>query len=120
MKKSILVVDDEEDTRKVLKLILEQEGYDVITASNGKECLKKLNKNVNLILLDIMMPVLDGWEVIAKMKANQKFRKIPIIILTVKSGKEDYDKAKTFKIKDYIVKPFETDNLMRKVKRFLK
>lgn len=120
MRKSILVVDDEEDTRKVLKLILEQEGYDVKTASNGKECLKRLNKSINLILLDIMMPILDGWGVVAKIKINQKFRKIPIIMLTVKSGKEDYDKAKSFQVEDYIVKPFEPDNLIANVKRFLK
>ena len=120
MSKSILVVDDEEDTRKALKLILELEGYDVITASNGKECLKRLNNNVNLILLDIMMPVLDGWGVVTKMKTNQKLKNIPIIMLTVKSGKEDYDKAKSFKVEDYIVKPFETDRLISKVKRFLK
>ena len=119
-KKRILVADDEQDTRNAVKDILQSRGYDVITASNGKDCLKKLKKEkVNLLVLDIMMPVLDGWQVVRSMKKDKRLRRIPIVVLTVKSGKEDYEMAREARIRDYITKPFDMDNLISRVRRNL-
>lgn len=81
-----MVVDDELGVLRTIKLALESEGFEVIEASSGKECLEKLDgEKPDLILLDVMMPKIDGWEVCKKIKENEKTASIPVVMLTVLS-----------------------------------
>jgi CheY-like chemotaxis protein len=87
----IMVVDDNQEITKLVRITLEQEGYDVIEASSGDECLNFLygGEIPDLILLDIMMPELDGWEVSRRIKANEKLKDIKICMLTAKNTDMD-------------------------------
>ncbi|MEE8403255.1 MAG: response regulator [Candidatus Hydrothermarchaeaceae archaeon] len=86
----IMVVDDEDDIRYLIGAILKKAGHDVVTASSGEECLKILKtERPDLILLDVMMPGLDGFDTCAVIKSDEESRSIPVAMLTVKSGDED-------------------------------
>lgn len=90
----IMVVDDEEDILFVIRKMLEKEGFEVITVESGEEALEKLNKlKPDMILLDVMMPGLDGWETCAKIKSEKEIKDIPVVMLTAKTGDEDKIKA---------------------------
>jgi two-component system, OmpR family, response regulator VicR len=120
MRKKIMSVDNEPITSKLIKDILEKEGYEVITASSGGECLKKLEKEkVDLILLDIMMPELSGWDVYERIrKKDKKVKVIFVSILEVSpTRKEELIKDG---ISDYINKPFTSTELVRRVNLVLK
>jgi two-component system response regulator VicR len=89
MSKKIMVVDDEPDTVDLVKLVLEIEGFEVMTAYSGKECLGKLKEEKpDGVLLDIMMPGMDGWEVFKKIR--ERYKDLPVAMLTVKN--QDIDK----------------------------
>ena len=115
-----MIVDDEPDTVEMVELLLKKEGYEVITANCGKECLDKLNSGregtPDLILLDIMMPKLTGWDVLRKIRAKRKFDSVKIIFLSVKSP-EEYERHAEYKkcYSTYITKPFEHDELIEKI-----
>ena len=122
MKKKIMVVDDELDLILTVKLILEDfsDEYEVIGADNGMQCLELLknNKLPDLILLDIMMPEMNGWDVAAEIKKNPKWNKIPLVFLTAKTDSS----SKTFGgivSEDYITKPFEMKELKESIDKFL-
>ena len=122
MKKKIMVVDDELDLILTVKLILEDfsDEYEVIGADNGMQCLELLknNKLPDLILLDIMMPEMNGWDVAAEIKKNPKWNKIPLVFLTAKTD----SLSKTFGgivSEDYISKPFEMKELKGSIDKFL-
>jgi CheY-like chemotaxis protein len=87
----ILVVDDMEDVRTVVKAGLEREGHEVMEAASGEECLKFLqtNEKPDLILLDVMMPGMDGWEVATTVKADETLKEIIICMLTAKTAPDD-------------------------------
>jgi CheY-like chemotaxis protein len=90
----IMVVDDEQDIRFVIGKMLEKEGYEVIEASSGEESLEILKETKpDLILLDVMMPGLDGWETCAKIKLMKEINQIPVVMLTAKTADEDKIKA---------------------------
>lgn len=111
---SILVVDDEDKIRTVIKKYAEFEGYSITEASNGMEAIEICkNKDFNLIILDIMMPELDGFTVCKKIRETKN---IPIIMLSARG--EEYDKIHGFElgIDDYVVKPFSPKELMMRVK----
>jgi len=114
----VMVVDDEPDILKVVEAILSAEGYDVVGCTSGEECLKKIEKETpKLILMDIMVPGLSGWETTKKLKQNPKTRHIPVAMLTVKYEKED--KIRSFqdaKCDAYIVKPIDRKELIKVVK----
>ena len=118
--KKIMVVDDEPDTVDLVKLVLETEGFEVIPAYSGIECLEKLEvEKPDAILLDIMMPGMDGWEVFHKIK--DKYQDIPVAMLTVRD--KDIDKMMglhVLKASDYIIKPFGRQELVDRVKNILK
>ncbi|MBE0521236.1 MAG: response regulator [Candidatus Methanoperedenaceae archaeon] len=120
--KKIMVVDDEPDTVDLVKLVLETEGFEVIPAYSGKECLKKLEAGIpDAILLDIMMPGMDGWEVFHKIRERYKDKDIPVAMLTVRD--KDIDKMMglhVLKASDYIIKPFGRNELIERVKNILK
>ncbi len=115
--KKVLIVDDELDTLELIKLVLESGGFKTILATNGMEALEKVKESKpDLILLDIMMPDMDGWEVFRKIKENNS--KIPVAILTAKA--QNIDRLlglHVLKADDYITKPFGKNELIDKVKK---
>lgn len=117
----ILIVDDEPDMQTLLADLLNFSGYNVATASDGVEGLNVAkNKMPSVILLDIMLPKLDGFQVCRLLKFNEKYRKIPIIMLTARSHPKDREIAEVSGADGYIVKPFETKQLMAELNRLIK
>jgi CheY-like chemotaxis protein len=116
-----MAVDDEEHIVELVKVLLEQEGYEVITALNGKECLEKLKTvKPDLILLDMMMPGMSGREVCEKIRENPKTKDLKIAFLTVARFSETgKDVLKKMKVVDYITKPFDNDDLIQRVKKLV-
>ncbi len=119
--KKILIAEDSPTILAIVKNILEQEGYSVITATDGQEALTKAKKeSPDLIILDLMLPKIDGYKVCGMLKFDKNFSKIPIIILTARAGEEDKKMAADVKADEYIVKPFEPEVFLPKVKKLLK
>ena len=117
----ILCVDDKPENLKLLESILVPRGYEVVIASNGEEVLQKIKtRTVDLVLLDLMMPSMDGLQVSRKIKDNKKYRNIPIVMLTAYSGVEDYIESLSGEVFAYLHKPFETEELVRIVRAALK
>lgn len=115
----ILVVDDERDVVELLKFLLEKDGYTVVTAYNGREALTVTNQNQpDLILLDVMMPEMDGYTVQTQLLDNPKTKDIPIIILTAKGQLRDVF-AMSANVKAYIEKPFDPKTLRSKIQESL-
>jgi len=122
MSKKILVVDDEPDILLTVGQALEMSGYEVIKAKDGKECIEKLSglsNNPDLVLLDIMMPEVSGWDVAAKIKENPQWKGIPIIFLTAKGDTMSIGMG-NLAAEDYIVKPFNIKDLKERIDQILK
>ena len=116
----ILIVDDIPKNIQVLGNILLNEKYQISYTQNGKEALSLINTNkFDLILLDIMMPVMDGYEVCRKLKENAETRDIPIIFLTAKAEKESIIKGFNLGAQDYVTKPFNAEELLARVRTHL-
>lgn len=116
----VLVVDDEADIVSTLQYRLEFCEFEVITAVNGKEGLEKAaNEKPDLILLDISMPVMDGHEMLERLKNRPELKDIPVIMLTAYSDAKDVAKAADLGIVDYITKPFDFTELMGKISNAL-
>jgi two-component system, OmpR family, alkaline phosphatase synthesis response regulator PhoP len=120
MKIKILLVDSENDIVEFLQYNLEKEGFEVIPAYDGIEALEKIKQKPNLIILDIMMPKLDGFEVYKKIRENNQYKDIPIIFLTAKSGEIDEIKGLELGASDYIQKPISPKKLVARVKSNLR
>ncbi len=120
MSKKILVVDDEIELVNVIKIRLEANGYEVISAYDGQEALEKAKKeNPDLIILDLIMPKMDGYKALSMLKDDQCYAKTPIIILTG-SGVKEYEKfSQGFFPEAYITKPVDSDVLLAKIKELL-
>lgn len=118
-KKSILIVDDEEDTLEMLSTILEHENYETWKATNGKEALELAKRGPNLILLDIRMPGLSGLEVCRRLKQDEKFKHIPIIIFSAKVLNHDIKLGLEAGAEEYITKPFSTKELVDLIKKHI-
>lgn len=118
--KKILLVDDEVDILEFLKYNLEQDNFEVLISSNGKDALKKISYNPNLIVLDIMMPEMDGFELYQQIKTNKEYQDIPIIFLTAKSGETDEIKGLDLGASDYIQKPISPKKLIARIKSNLR
>ncbi|RMF89609.1 MAG: response regulator [Methanobacteriota archaeon] len=118
---TILVVDDEEELLTLVETILKGAGYRVLTALNGPEALSVLEREeVDLVLLDVMMPGMDGWEVAAEIRKNPRTRDVPVAMLTVKAMSPQYFYSKDAEgIMDYINKPFSKKELLDRVKGVL-
>ena len=111
----ILVVDDEKDVVELLSFLLEKDGYNVVTASNGREALEAVpSEKPDLILLDVMMPEMDGYTVQTQLLENPSTKDIPIIILTAKGQLKDVF-AMSPNVKAYIEKPFDPKSLRGKI-----
>jgi len=125
-KKKILLVDDDADFTEAVKLLLESRSYDVSVANDGKEGLKKVQtEGPNLIILDVMMPEMDGYQVCAKLKADPKYRQIPILLLTAVGEAittTSYTKEMGMRIEadDYIPKPVEPVEIVERVEKLLR
>jgi len=121
MAKKIMVVDDEESLVELVKAVLEQEDYEVITAADGNECLKKLKSvKPDLILLDMMMPGISGREVCEKIRSDPKTKNLKVAFLTVaKFSETGRDVLKKMNVMDYITKPFDNDNLVKRVSKMV-
>ena len=119
-KKRILIIDDEVDLVAELTLRLEAEGWEIIPAYDGVEGLIKVEaEHPDLVLLDIVMPNLDGYQVCKKLKTDPKTKDIPVIILTAKSDESAKFNIKDIGSDDFIIKPYDGDALVRKIKVFL-
>ncbi len=110
----ILVIEDDRSISELIEIQLSISGYDVVTASNGKEGLEKLSKDIDLVILDIMMPVMNGYEVLEHIKET------PTIILSAKDQLDDKMKGFHLGADDYLAKPFELMELLMRVKAVLK
>ena len=119
-KHTILIADDEQDLVMMTKIKLESEGFRVIEAYDGEEVLRKIKEKPDLILLDIMMPKMDGFQVCAKLKKNETTQKIPILMVTAKAQETDQKWGKECGADAYIIKPYSFDELIQKIREFLK
>jgi len=118
--KKILVVDDEVDLVETVRFPLEMEGYHVLVSYNGEDALNQARKeNPDLILLDLMLPKLDGYKVCRLLKFDERYKHIPILMLTAKTQEKDKVLGLETGADEYITKPFEMDYLMEKVKEYL-
>jgi twitching motility two-component system response regulator PilG len=119
--KIVLVVEDSATTRKVIAVILKHEGFDVVEAKDGIEALARFNEiTPDLVLLDIIMPGMDGYQVLSTMKHNENFKKIPVIMLTARDGLIDKVKGKMSGCSEYLTKPFTPEELLNKIKKYLR
>ncbi len=118
--KKILLVDDEPDIVEFLKYNLEQQNFEVIVGHNGEEALQKLVEKPDLILLDIMMPKLDGFETCKRIREKKEFENVPIVFLTAKAGEIDEIKGLELGASDYIQKPISPNKLIARVKSNLR
>jgi len=117
MNKRILVVDDEEMIRKILKINLNRQGYEVVEAEDGVKALERIGKEkIDLIICDINMPNKDGWEVVKEVKGNPETSNIPIILLTARTEDADMFKGYELGANYYIPKPFTQDQLLYGIK----
>ncbi len=114
---TILCVDDDESIREVLDLLLKSEGYETITAKNGQEAIEKMSDEIDLVILDVMMPVMDGFE--ACQRIREKY-KVPILFLTAKSLMKDKEKGFLLGGDDYLIKPFEYSELILRVNAMIR
>lgn len=117
----ILVVDDEPDFLVILSRMLKGLGYKVITAADGEEALKKIKgEKPDLITLDIMMPGMDGYEVLKRIRKDQETAHIPVLMVSVKDDKDDIVKGLELGANDYMTKPYQKTILLAKVRSLLK
>ncbi len=120
-KTKILIVDDEEAGRKLIKTILSQANYDTYEAPNGEEALRILYQEIpDLIILDIRMPKMDGYQLCYEIRSNISFKNIPVIMLTVMGDTLDKIRGHHLGIDDYITKPFEPEEFLARVGSVLK
>lgn len=120
-KKKILLVDDENDMIFVVKMELEANGYEVLTAANGQDGLDMARREMpDLIVLDLMLPKVDGYKVCRILKFDEKYKKIPVIIFTARGQKDDERIGKEVGADAFIVKPFESNVLLGKIAELIK
>jgi DNA-binding response OmpR family regulator len=121
MKKSIFIIDDEQDIREILKINLESEGYDIKSFSSADDALKSFkSEKPDLIILDVMMEGKDGFEFCREIRANDRLKSIPVIFLSAKS--EEFDKVLGLELggDDYLTKPFSIKELRSRIKAVLR
>ena len=117
----ILVVDDEQDIVTIIGKVLKKSGYEVITANEGLECIDKVSEELpDLILLDNIMPNMDGPTVLSKLKASKKTADIPVIMVTALADQEHITGAEKGGAIEYIIKPFDYRVLLEKIAQVLK
>jgi DNA-binding response OmpR family regulator len=120
MKKKIFVVEDDQFLHKILAMKIKAAGFDVISAYDGESALKKIKEAPDLILLDLILPQMSGFEFLGEIKLDAKFKNIPVIVLSNLGQEEDFERAKSLGAKDYLVKAnFSIDEVIKKIKEWL-
>ena len=119
-KPMILVADDEEDVRELVSYRLSRSGYEVIDAVDGEEAFRLASERVpDLMVLDVMMPRLDGYELTRRVRAEESLRSVPVILLTARSQESDVGRGFDVGADDYLKKPFNPDELVARVRAVL-
>jgi len=119
-KRRILIVDDEKDLVRVVTARLEFAGYEVIAAYDGLEGLEKArSEKPDLIVLDVMLPKLDGYRICALLKNDNRYMKIPVIMFTARAGAKDMETGKEVGADAYMTKPFEPQTLLERIKELV-
>ncbi len=120
MTRKIVLAEDEPQIARLIEFKLKKEGYSVISKENGEEALKAIKMDKpDLILLDIMMPVMGGYEVLRRLKEDENLKSVPVIMLTARAQEKDVVKGIDMGAEDYITKPFHPAELLARVKRIL-
>ncbi len=120
MAKKILVVDDEVRVLTVIQKRLQSAGYEVITATNGRDGLKLARaENPDLVILDLILPGMGGYEVCSFLKRDKRFSHIPVIILTARSQEKDIEEGNRAGADAYFTKPFNPEELIKKIEELL-
>lgn len=120
--KTVFIVEDEESAANLAKIILEQEGYRVLIASTGQEAidtLKEIQELPNLVLLDILLPKVNGIEVCKWIRSEQRFKDIPVVIFTALVQEEDRIEGLNAGANEYLTKPFSIDKLLDIIKEYI-
>ena len=118
---TVLVADDEKLLRELLEFRLTQRNFDAVLASDGREALERLeDSEPDAVVLDMMMPVHDGLDVLRRMRASERHADTPVIILTARRGEKDIVGALELGANDYLVKPFMPEELLARLARLLK
>lgn len=118
MARKILTCDDEKNIVRLIQVNLERQGYEVVTAYNGRECLEKVAaEHPDLIVLDLMMPEMTGFEVLEELKKNPETQNIPVIMLTARTQDQDVLRGWQSGVECYLTKPFNPIELLTFIKR---
>ena len=120
MSKRILVVEDQEDNMQILRDLLTSAGYELIEAVNGEEALAAAKQQPDLILMDIQIPIVDGYEATRRIKDNPALRTIPIIAVTSHAMDGGEEKARAAGCDDFVPKPYSPRELLGKIRRHLR
>jgi DNA-binding response OmpR family regulator len=117
----VVIVDDDRDTREMLTLALDLEGFDVASAANGLRLLSSLHVDrPDVILLDVVMSWIDGYELCRSVKKNEEFRDIPVIFVSARKGPEDLQRGVEAGASDYFTKPVDIDRLLARLRELVK
>ncbi len=120
-KNKILVIEDEQEMAALLKIELETEGYEVVLAFDGRSGLGSArDMRPDLIVLDVMLPVLDGYQVLEVLKKDRDLKHVPVIMLTAKGLEEEIQKGLNLGVNDYVSKPFHAGLLIKRIHNFLR
>jgi CheY-like chemotaxis protein len=120
VEKRILVADDDPVILRLIQVNLELEGYQVLTANNGEEAVATATaEHPDLVILDIMMPRLDGYQACEQLKAEAATKDIPVVFLSAKAQQSDIEKGKTYGVDEYLTKPFDPTELLDVVERLV-
>ncbi len=120
MSKRILVVEDQEDNRQILRDLLANAGYEMIEAGDGAQAITAANEHrPDLILMDIQLPMVDGYEATRQIKANPALKAIPIIVVTSYALSGDEDKARAAGCDAYVAKPYSPRALLAKIREYI-
>jgi DNA-binding response OmpR family regulator len=113
----ILVVEDDEDTRTLLEFLLKRAGFEVVTAVDGEHAMQQIEmmNPPALILLDVMMPFLDGFDILGRVRARAGWNQVPVLILTAQDRQENIERGNELGVTDYIIKPFRIDELVKRI-----
>lgn len=119
-KKTILIADDEPDIVETIKFLVESEGYNCLTAFDGENALKLAREQTpDLLILDVMMPKINGYKISRLLKFDSKYKNIPILMVTARSQEEDRIIGEETGADEYITKPFDINEILEKIKTYL-
>ncbi len=121
-KKTVLVIEDSEDIISIVRFMLEREGFAVVTATDGREALRMIETGMppDVIILDVMLPFVDGFTLLKKIRETEGWRGIPAIMLSAKSVQKDIVRGLDTGADDYITKPFDSSELLARIRRLLR